>query len=130
MLGKAAYKRVLLPFTSSDALESALDAIKDTQSELLLLRVYPSSDFPPNDISEETLYSDLRGLQARLQGGGNPVHMDTVSGPPARSIINYAGEHQVDLILLPKQGDTLQTEEGTLAERVVRRALCETWVVE
>lgn len=134
MLGIAAYKRVLLPFSSSDSLEHtlgpALDAVQETSAELLLLRVYPTPDFPQDTCSEETLYSDLRGLQARLQSQEIPLHMDTIAGPPARSIVRYAGEHGVDLIVVPKGDGALQTAEGTLAERVVRRALCETWVVE
>lgn len=128
MLENTLSKRVLLPFTHASylvqTLESALQRAETMSAELLLLRVCPTAESSPPLPDEESLYTELRGLQAQLQN--HTAHLDSITGPIARSIASYAGLHRVDLILLFEE----DVKEGLpLFERVARRASCETMLL-
>jgi nucleotide-binding universal stress UspA family protein len=49
----------------------------------------------------ESLYSELKGVQAQLQSRPVSVQIDTVVGSVATTVIDYADQHDVDLIVLP-----------------------------
>jgi hypothetical protein len=132
MLNTESHRRVLLPFTDArllaESLDPALEMAQSMSAEVWLLRVYPMTETSDCTPDEETLYSELRGIQARLQRRSPGAHIDTITGPTARSIASYAGEHGVDLIMLSETGDV---KEGVpLVERVAHRTTCETVLIK
>jgi len=68
----------------------------------------------------ETLVTD----EDRTQLHAKPVIITSVS--PAETIVNYAKEHQIDLVVMGTHGRTAMAHllMGSVAERVVRTAPC------
>lgn len=131
----SAYRRVLLPFTCSQHFHSSLKPMLDMirrlspdtpeeNPELIFLRVRGEE----GDCQDrEQIYSELRGVRARLQSYALPARIDTVSGPTARSIVDYAGRHAIDLILLPKRHKNAETD---IVDMVAQSARCDTLIMD
>ncbi|MBE7531841.1 MAG: hypothetical protein HS099_19160 [Ardenticatenaceae bacterium] len=66
-------------------------------AELVLLHVGRD-----DDLDEEALFTTLRGLQAQTQQAG--VTIDSLVEDTAVSLLDYAHEHHIDLILLRDKG--------------------------
>jgi nucleotide-binding universal stress UspA family protein len=84
---------------------------------------------PQEQLRDELIREAERELQARLRRGlrSLPRAKTAVAlGTPFREIIRYAGEHQVDLIVMGTQGlsGLNHLVMGSTAERVVRMAPC------
>ncbi|MEA5448469.1 universal stress protein [Leptolyngbya sp. CCNP1308] len=60
-----------------------------------------------------------------------PIKFSVIVGNPSSEIIDYAGSHTIDLIIIPSQGRTGLSRFllGSVAERVVRFAPCPVLVV-
>jgi nucleotide-binding universal stress UspA family protein len=99
------YRRVLIPFTDSLLLEHVfgptLDMVETMAAEVILLRVRCMPDVVTALTEGESLYSELKGVQAQLQSRPVSVQIDTVVGSVATTVIDYADQHDVDLIVLP-----------------------------
>jgi nucleotide-binding universal stress UspA family protein len=128
------YKRVLLPFTDAGLLEQALARILPTievmADELTLLRVRP---FPvvAGAMEAERLYTELKSVQAQLQRCAIPVKLDTVVGALARSIVEYARQNSVDLILLPspEEAPVAHSVWDAVGRRIAQMAPCDTRLI-
>lgn len=92
---KPAFRRLLLPFDSECIDDPDIEvALEMTPSaELVLLHVGRD-----DDLDEEALFTTLRGLQAQTQQAG--VKVDSLVEDTAVSLLDYAHEHRIDLILL------------------------------
>ncbi|HRQ41971.1 MAG TPA: universal stress protein [Chloroflexota bacterium] len=92
---KPAFRRLLLPFDrecmDGPDLETALEMT--SSAELVLLHVGRD-----DDLDEEALFTTLRGLQAQTQQAG--VKVDSLVEDTAVSLLDYAHQHHIDLILL------------------------------
>jgi hypothetical protein len=95
------FQRLLLPFDSHFWAESGLDSLLDVtqqeQSELILLHVGQEAE-----LGEEGLFTALRGLQAQTQQRLPSVIIDSMAENTAVSLLDYAHEHAIDLIVLPE----------------------------
>lgn len=120
------YRRVLIPFTSTCALqrsiEPAVHLLHDPLAELILLHV---SANPAHECTE-SVYRELRGVQAQWQSSAIVMHLDSVVGPTASAIVAYAGDHAVDLIVMTQEDEATQRE---VASEVVLQAHCHTLFV-
>jgi nucleotide-binding universal stress UspA family protein len=94
------FQRLLLPFDSHFLAEPGLDTLLDVtcqeQSDLILLHVGREAE-----LNEEGLFTVLRGLQAQTQQRLPSVTIDSMATNTAVSLLDYAHEHAIDLIVLP-----------------------------
>ncbi len=93
------FQRLLLPFDdrflAKPVLEKLFDVVQQAQGELILLHVGRASG-----LDEEGLFSTLRGLQANAQQLLATVRVDSMGADTAVSLLDYAHEHHIDLIVL------------------------------
>lgn len=135
------YRRVLIPFTDCQLIDSAMmpameivrrlgDQIAADSPEIILLRIRPAQICP---YEQERVYSELRGVQARMHSYPLSSRIDTVSGLTVQSIVEYAGRNAVDLIVMPNSEELSAAEDGrdqNLARQVAHAAPCDTLIVE
>jgi|AntDeeMetagen285_2_1112576.scaffolds.fasta_scaffold07340_1 nucleotide-binding universal stress UspA family protein len=126
-------KRILVPVDGSEqaerALEHALDEFPD--ASISLLNVFSSG---PPEVHLETAgldYDELRArrreMLARLVDDhehGGPIETAVVVGRPAREIVRYADDHDIDQIVMGSHGrdGASRVLLGSVAETVARRA--------
>ena len=140
-------KKILVPLDGSDIAERALEPGKQLAaalgSDLHLLRVTTYAhqmmetssmkgaldDIEEREVQEaeaylKSKYSDEPDLQIYFK-------VDVAKGTVAESIVNYAAEHQINLIVMSSHGRTgLQRwVYGSVAEKVLRSACCATMII-
>ncbi|PWE33767.1 universal stress protein UspA [Maritimibacter sp. 55A14] len=146
------FKRILVPVDGSKGAEAALDMALQLQSatggkaELLILTVFRhhgqlEASFSmvrasePNNI-DDALRDHAKeiaesGKAHAKKSGAKKVRAFVKNGPPARSIVAFAREHEVDLIVLGSRG--LGSIEGYLlgsvSHKVTGLAECPVLVV-
>jgi hypothetical protein len=103
---KRRFQRLLLPFDNRFLAEPCLDTLLDVtrraQSELILLHVGHNEG-----MDEEGLFTALRGLQAYVGHLLASVKVDSLAAADtAVSLLDYAHEHRIDLIVLPNEPAT------------------------
>jgi nucleotide-binding universal stress UspA family protein len=132
------YKRILLPLDGSDVAEQAMPhAVTQAQlcgAELILLRVLEpfihvrglsAADLARiREQSEEWASEYLDVVAKPLQEEGVTVLKAMTEGRPHAVILQYAEEHDVDLIVLCSRGRSGVSRwlMGSVADRVVRGA--------
>jgi universal stress protein A len=89
---------------------------------------------PQADIQEITEACTTR-LAAIVEGIGDegvPIEYQVVSGVPFLEIARFAGEHEIDLIVMGSRGRTGLSHLliGSVAERVLRKAPCPVLTVK
>lgn len=127
------YKRILVPMAldhgiSQHTLEVAR-ALSEPGAEIVALHVY---ELPQGSVSTYLDKSVLEDAfqRARLQllkkvEGLDGVRSEIVKGHTARSIIDYAGSHDVDCIVIGSHKPGISDYFlGSTASRVVRHATC------
>ncbi|MEW5985455.1 MAG: universal stress protein [Chloroflexota bacterium] len=118
------YTRILIPLDRPPFREKAFDLAfsmaRDTSAELFFLRLHP------NDQDEEDLYTELKSMQAQLDDCCVPVRIEAAPGPPATAIIESAGQHRADLIVMPGHGYAGIGREvsGNIIEQVLHHTHC------
>lgn len=135
-------QRILLPTDFSDfaacAARYACAFAEGFQSELHLLHVLETHVIATPDLAmgmafpsyvEETRAAASKKLHAVLDpswAARNKVHSTIAEGNPLVTIIRYAREHKIDLIVLGTHGRTGLSHVlmGSVAENVVRKAPC------
>ena len=124
------HKRLLLPFSDVDnlaqAMDSALQMASDSSAELILLRVCHQKPLA----EREDIFSELKGIQARSQLHAVPVTIDTTVDVSAKSIARYARAHDIDLVVVPEGDKRLQDTGEQIAQQVLRRAHCDSVLVD
>ena len=140
-----AVRRVLAPVDFSDASEAAIQHAQEIAmtygAEIDLLHVveepfYPpeygvgSPAFPTTEIIEnvEKQLGDL----AREKIGYEHVMIEARTGSPAREILDYVSENEIDLVVLATHGRTGLNRVllGSVAERVLRQSPKPVFVVK
>ena len=124
------HKRLLLPFSDVDtlaqAMDSALQMASDSSAELILLRVCHHKPLA----EREDIFSELKGIQARSQLHAVPITIDTTVDVSAKSIARYARAHDIDLVVVPEGDKRLQDGSDKIAQQVLRRAHCDSVLVD
>ena len=127
------YKKILIPIapdhqqTSAEALVLA-NKLADPDAELIALSVvediphYVQSYLPPDSI-ENNISAVAKALAVEVNGtGATPT---VVMGHSAQTILDWAENHDVDLIVIASHRPGLQDYFlGSTAARVVRHAQC------
>jgi K+-sensing histidine kinase KdpD len=112
--GLGQHRMLLVPFEppnlSSQLFESALSVAQQKSAELVLLCVRPPGGAMWYSQEDEHLFSDLKGLQARLGGRSVPVKIETVAGAIAQLVLEYTIENDTDMIMIP--GNPLDAGAG------------------
>jgi len=86
----------------------------------------------PAEVRAEILAEIRRQLTARAATAGRTdLPSEVLAGPPARTIVDAARQHQCDLIVMGTHGrhGMAHLLLGSVAERVVRTAACPVLVV-
>lgn len=137
------YKKILAPLDGSELSECTLEHLKAIATgcqipEVVLLRVveplphvYGDGGLPPGwhdeaqKKAEEFARDYLAKVAVSLKKEGISAETALVSGRAADAILDYAREHQVDLIIMSTHGRSGVTRwvMGGVADRVVRHSL-------
>jgi len=135
------YKHILVPLDGSELAELATDdavgLAKVSQAEITLLQVvFPAEEVIGAEIGYP-VYADqqwenqkfmaleyLTAVRKRIAEDKLIIHVATVVGTPAETIIDYASKHPVDLIVMATHGRSgLQRwVYGSVADKVLRGA--------
>ena len=114
------YKRILLPLDGSSLAEQALShAVAQAerfQAELILMRVFEVLAEPPGVWSPAVRQAEksvkalavryLERVAAEVRERGILAQVHTVEGRPHVEIVEYAGAHEVDLIVMCTRGQS------------------------
>lgn len=140
---KAEWKRICCPIDFSDASRAAMEVAADLarrfEADLMLLHAYPipGYTFPDGSVvASPKMMQDLADqaqkhleewrLEAEKLVGAPRVTAEKAVGEPAAEILEAARDARADLIVMGTHGRTGLEHAlmGSIAERVVRRALC------
>jgi nucleotide-binding universal stress UspA family protein len=138
------YQRVLVPLDGSATSECVLPHVESLAQgcqvkEVVLLRICDPpvvlADYPPNmnaewdeHVRQETVHmrkicsSYLESVQERLRKVGIQTSSESLLGDPAKTILDYAVEKGVDLIIMATHGRSGATRwaYGSVADKVLR----------
>ncbi len=140
------YKRILCTLDGSPLSEQALPHAKAMakafDATLILLRVVEIPPLPvlpelaPVEIEllpqlQEEAQKYIQGKVDELRKEGYTAEGDVVEGRSAEAIADYAGDHNIDLIVMATHGRSglSRWAFGSVAERVLRLASCPVLLV-
>lgn len=127
---------VLVPIDGSEPADVALDHAFEQFGDETLVALYvmdpvegattwgPGSADNWLSAAEERADSILADAEERAAGAGRELRVDSVVGRPARAIVEYAEEHDVDHIVIGSHGrdGIARVLLGSVAETVIRRS--------
>lgn len=136
---------VLIPFDGSPAATNAIDYAQERFSDVSFTLLYvmdPMMDYSrrrsfPGYREDDGFKNEREKGEALLETGRRavtedvPVETELVAGNPARAILSFADDNDVDQIVLGSHGRTgvARFLLGSVAETVVRRAAIPVTVV-
>ena len=141
------HKRILVPLDGSTlaerALPHALDIARYSDGALHLVRValaqiYVASkggaDLYPHEVLQqdrEEAETYLEAIRSECQVKGAAATAEVLAGAVAESIVDYARDNQIDLIVMSTHGRSGLSRwvYGSVAEKVLRGAHCPTLIV-
>jgi nucleotide-binding universal stress UspA family protein len=140
------YRRMLVPLDGSELAEAVLPYAKELAGrldlELILLHVCEQHRIESQfmcqsyiDHAAEIVKVQSREVQAStgVQKGRKAVEAraEVITGNPAEGIIDYAGKHHIDLILLATHGRSgiRRWVMGSVADKVLRASQVPIWLV-
>ena len=129
------YDRILVPTDGSDAadraFEQALDLARTYDAEMHVLHVVDVSALA-GEFDAMTVIDQLEAsgeeltdrLRKRADEVGVSVETEVVEGVPHRTLLDYADENDVDLVVMGTHGRTGLERYllGSVTERVVRKS--------
>ena len=128
-------KNILCPVDFSSCSDAALayasSLAQDSEAKLHIVFAYEEpfaytdgfgGFVPPADLDQEQ--ENLQTIKPSIEGV--PFCREFIVGTPTDSLLNYAKEHDIDLIVMGTHGRTglMRLLMGSVAEAVVRRAPC------
>lgn len=143
-----AINHILVPTDFSDHAEAALahavELARTHDATVHLLHVVETPAFPSfYGAGAVALYEEIPDLEAKahdalgdlartVEGSPPPIKIHVETGTPGASIVAFADEHAMDLIVIAAQGRTglERLVLGSVAEKVVRGARCSVFVVK
>jgi nucleotide-binding universal stress UspA family protein len=137
------YERILVPLDGSDLAEQALapavEIAMAMSAEIMCLQVVTglSIDLDPYlnkrviKAREQAANLHLNSLQDRFSKYDVTINALTTVGPAAKTIVKYAKERAIDLIIMSSHGQTglKRWAYGNVAIKILRRAPCDTLMV-
>ena len=141
------FKKILVPLDGSplaeQAIPSAITIAQITHAELILMRVViplevlaPFVEIQPAfdtalHRQEAEARSYLENIREQWQSADFTIRVETRLGLVAETIVDCAQENEVDLIVICSHGRTGLSRwvYGSVAEKVVRGAQCDTLIV-
>lgn len=139
----AGYQKILIPLDGSKLAEGSLRygvAIAYApDAELILLSVIPpllrdigatKYEDMAREVAEERMTAYLHKTQNRIRIPSLQVKVETAYGPVAKTILAYAEEEEIDLIIITTHGHSGVSRWllGSVAEKLVRQAACPVMV--
>ncbi len=138
------FERILVAIDGSPggqkALETAIELAKLTGATLTALAVegkLPAYAATVGEVEEvkrekDAFFSRLARLaREQAREAGIDLHVDIQAGHAAELIVRYAGERQVDLVVVGHKGHFLQDYLlGSTADRVAHHAPCPVMIVK
>ena len=134
------YKKILVP-VAFDHGQRGYDAVKaaralaDDSAEIILLNVleelpsYVSVEIPPEIFENAHKEVEVKLNQIAAEAGANARSV-VIRGHAGMSIVDYAGSHDVDCIVIAShRPELLDYLLGSTAARVVRHAPCSVHVM-
>jgi nucleotide-binding universal stress UspA family protein len=134
------YKHILVPLDGSElaelALTDALSLAQLNQAEVVLLQVISPFEYIVGDSAPMTFVDELvkihqdealnylEGITGREEGKNLKVHLAVEIGTPAETIIDYAHQEPIDLIVMATHGRSglRRWVYGSVADKVLRGA--------
>ncbi|WP_265516386.1 universal stress protein [Nitratireductor luteus] len=144
------FNRILVPIDGSEgarkALKMAIDLQKTTKAELMLLTVFRHHSLLEASMSmvrptepenlDNVLREHAKGVaddakKFAVENGAESPRAFVKSGPPARTIVKFSKEREVDLIVLGSRGlgDLEGYLLGSVSHKVTSLADCPVMVV-
>jgi nucleotide-binding universal stress UspA family protein len=137
------YRRILVPLDGSElaemAMTPAVEMARHMGSEIhclqvvtgLTLNLDPTLNQRIINAREQMATLYLRSLSGRFSNHNFDIKTATTSGKAAVSIIDYATEHDIDLIVMSSHGQSALRRwvYGNVAIKILRRAPCDTLMV-
>jgi nucleotide-binding universal stress UspA family protein len=135
-------KKILAPIDfsefSMDALREAMELAKDVGAEVHIVHVvaphFSLLEKSREQVRETLMLDESEQELARIKKEqfGNSSNVITCAeiGPPVAKLVDYAKEHQIDLIVLSTHGRTgpQHIMIGSVAEKLARLAPCSVLV--
>ncbi|WP_435157694.1 universal stress protein [Haladaptatus sp. DFWS20] len=127
------YDRILLPTDGSEAtdraIEQALDLAKTYDARLYAISVVDQTAVPP-DVRADILYEELQreceralnDIEKKATDAGIDVRTSIPRGTPYRAILDFAEDHDIDLIVMGTHGRRGIDRYllGSVTEKIVR----------
>jgi nucleotide-binding universal stress UspA family protein len=144
------YNKILVPLDGSELAECSLEHVMKMASaggvsEVVLLRVvelvspydalpWVQANYTITDIQNrrrDEARDYLKAAAGRLIKAGVPVRVEVVDGRAAETIVDYAREHQMDLIVISSHGRSgiARWALGSVADRVLRHSSVPTLLI-
>lgn len=144
------FKKILVPVDGSEcgqeALEKAIELQKLCQAELIILSVYRQHNLWKASVSmvnqeltastDEALESYAKEVAEKSkefarQQGVEKVRSFYMGGGPARKIVEFSEDHDIDLIVMGSRGMSDSTRHllGSVSHKVTSLAQCPVMVV-
>lgn len=137
------YQKLLVPLDGSELAEQAVapavTLAKATAAEVIFLRVVPSFllTIEPNlyreamAVNENEARAYLKSLRSQFSSAAVTIRTKTLSGPVSESIVSFAEENDIDLIVISSHGRSgvQRWVYGSVAEKVLRQTCCATLVI-
>lgn len=121
------YERILCALDGSASAEKALPYAREIArrfgSTLLLFGAVEADSYEPA-LSREIISNYLESVADRVRANGFPVEVIVREGSPADTILRYAKENSIDLIVLTAHGRSgrVGSVYGRVAGRIIRDA--------
>ena len=136
-------KKVMAPLDfsehSAEALRNAWELTGDVNGELHIVHVVGphftiverTRELARETAMQEQAEEELARLKKDELGNSDKVTTSVLVGPPAGTLVDYAKEHQIDLIVLPAFGHSGSdfARIGGVTEKLVRNAPCSVLVL-
>jgi nucleotide-binding universal stress UspA family protein len=131
-------RKILVPIDFSDASKRVLDfgrTLADAcgaSLHLLHVMAYPVATVQTIDEERRDACSRLDALLDSTDRGNRHATTSCEVGTPTHEIVNYAAEHEIDLIVMGTHwhGPTFQMVTGSIAEGVLGLAPCAVLAVK
>ncbi|MCD1146730.1 universal stress protein [Peptoniphilus sp. KCTC 25270] len=140
------YKKILVPIDGSEhsleVLKTAEEFAKLSNAQLYVITVSPNTHLlepypttiPMKDLKEasENRSKFILGNAEEALTNVEGVHYDSLFGAPAKAIVEYAEENDMDLILIGNRGlgAFSRTLLGSVSARVINLSKCPVLVIK
>ena len=125
---------------SHDALRFAMNLAHEMHSHVTVLHCEPkaylfAAEFGPSLLPDLEPGELLRELQLTVSGDMDetvPCELEVAIGEPTEQILEFAGSHDTDLIVMGTHGRTGLSRlfMGSVAEAVMRQSACPVFIVK